>query len=192
MGSNSPWFCRRRGYRATTTIQFEWCVLQVKPRGELVWQGLQIGSGFDVELVYSKNVKVAGEVIGLNDDWDLTTPLARFLSLNQRLIPQRLEHIEAIMDNYRKHHFNECRSKALTLTYRFLTYVYDRPRDPTKLAESSIQYERDLRVRELMVGSEEILEIAYRRLSAVVEEPASAWWYIFWVCSYNTFDPNCR
>lgn len=126
-------------------------------------------------------MKVAGEVIGLNDDCDLTTPLARFLSLNQRLIPQRLEHIEAIMDGYRKHHFDECRSKALALSYRFLTYIYDRPRRPTKLAESSIQYERDPRVRDLMLGSEEILETTYGRFSAVVEEPAAAWWYIFWV-----------
>lgn len=126
-------------------------------------------------------MKVGAEVIGLNDDWDLTTPLARFFSINRRLVPQRLEHIEAIMHSYRKYHFEECRAKAYTLSYRFLTYIYDRPRDPTKLAQSSIMYERDPRVRELMLGCEDVLKTTYKRLSAVTGEQVAAWWYIFWV-----------
>jgi hypothetical protein len=181
VASRSPWSCRRRGYRATSTIGFERCVLRVIPRGHLTWEGLQLGSGFDVRLIYSKDIEVGGEVIGVNDDWDLTVPLARFLRLNQRLIPERLSHIEGIMQSYRKYYLEETRAKSNVLTYRFFTNVYEMPRDPTRLAESSITHEKDIRVRQLMLGCEEALQTTYDRLSAVTETETATWWYIFWV-----------
>ena len=179
--SGSSWSCRRRGYRATSTIGFERCVLRVIPRGHLTWEGLQLGSGFNVRLIYSKDVEVGGEVIGVDDDWDLTVPLARFLRLNQRLIPKRLSHIEGIMQSYRNHYLEETRAKSNVLTYRFFTNVYEMPRDPTRLAESSITHEKDIRVRQLMLGREKALQTTYDRLSAVTETEAATWWYIFWV-----------
>jgi hypothetical protein len=156
-------------------------VLRVIPRGHLVWEGLQLGSGFDVRLIYSRDVEVGGEVIGVNDDWDLTTPLATFLRMNQRLIPERLSHIEGIIQSYRKHYLEEIRSKSNVLTYRFFTNVYDMPRDPTRLAESSITHEKDIRVRQLMLECEKSLQTTYDRLSAVTNTEAATWWYIFWV-----------
>ena len=180
-GSRSSWGFRGPGYRATSSIGFERCVLRVIPRGHLVWEGLQLGSGFDVRLVYSKDVEVGGDVIGLNDDWDLTVPLARFLRMNQRMIPERLSHIEGIIQSYRRHYLEEARAKANVLTYRFFTNVYDMPRDPTRLAESSITHEKDLRVRQLMLGCEKTLQTTYDRLAAVTKTEAATWWYIFWV-----------
>ena len=179
--SRSPWSCRRRGYRTTSTIGFERCVLRIIPRGHLTWEGLQLGSGFDVRLIYSKDIEVGGEIIGVNDDWDLTVPLARFLRLNQRLIPERLSHIEGIIQSYRKHYLEESRAKSNVLTYRFFTNVYEMPRDPTRLAESSITHEKDIRVRQLMLGREKALQTTYDRLSAVTKTEAATWWYIFWV-----------
>jgi len=179
--SGSSWGCKRRGYKATSTIGFERCVLRVIPRGHLIWEGLQLGSGFNVRLIYSKDVQVDGDVIGLTDDWDLTVPLARFLRMNQRLIPERLLHIEGIMQSYRKHYLEEARAKSNVLTYRFFTNVYDIPRDPTHLAESSIVHEKDIRVRQLMLGCEKALQTTYDRLSAVTKTEAATWWYIFWV-----------
>ena len=180
-GSRSSWGLGGRGYKATSTVGFEKCVLRVIPRGHLVWEGLQLGSGFDVRLIYSKDVEVGGDVIGLNDDLDLTVPLARFLRMNQRFIPERLTHIEGIIQNYREHYLEEARAKSDVLTYRFFTNVYDMPRDPTRLAESSIAHEKDLRVRQLMLGCEKILQTTYDRLSAVTTTEAATWWYIFWV-----------
>jgi len=180
-GSRSSWGCRGRGYKATSTIGFERCVLRVIPRGYLIWEGLQLASGFDVRLIFSKGIEVGGDAIGLNDDWDLTAPLARFLRMNQRLIPERLSHIEGIMQNYRKHYLEETRAKSNVLTYRFFTNVYNMPRDPTRLAESSITHEKDVRVRQLMLGCEKALQITYDRLSAVAKTEAAMWWYIFWV-----------
>ena len=180
-GSRSPWFWRGRGYTATTTISFEKCVLRVIARGHFIWEGLQLGSGFDVRLIYSNDVEVGGDAIGLNDDWDLTVPLARFLRMNQQLIPERLSHIEGIIQSYRKHYLDETRTKSKVLTYRFFTNVYDMPRDPTRLAESSISHEQDIRVRHLMLGCEKALQTTYDRLSAVTKTEAATWWYIFWV-----------
>lgn len=146
-----------------------------------MWHGIQLGSGLDVELIYDRHVRVNGEVVGLQDDYHFTSSLARFLALNQSLISDKLSHLEVTIDAYREHHRRECQMKADVLSYRFLSFVYNQPRDPTGLAESSIVSERDLRVRQLMVGSEAIFEITYKRLAAVTTTEAATWWYIFWV-----------
>lgn len=190
-GSRSSWCWRRRGYTATSAISFEKCVLRVASRGHLIWEGLQLGSGFDVRLIYSKDVEASGDVIGLSDDWDLTVPLARFLRMNQRLIPERLSHIEGIIQSYRNHYLDETQVKSNVLTYRFFTNIYDMPRDPTCLAESSITHEKDIRVRQLILGCEKTLQMTYDRLSAVTKSEAATWWYIFWV-SVTKWIPHSR
>lgn len=147
----------------------------------MVWQDLQFGSGLDVELTYAHGVRVDGGVIGLDDDYDLNPALARFLALNESLIPDRLVYVESALFDYRRQRKKECSMKADVLSYRFLSFVYNKPRDPIGLAESSIALERDLRVRQLMVGSEAIFEAAYKRLSTVGTSEVATWWYIFWV-----------
>ncbi|KAJ7492658.1 hypothetical protein FB451DRAFT_1219165 [Mycena latifolia] len=179
IGSHSMWCCARR-YKADSAVAYHSCVLRIKRRGHLKWGNLPLGSGFDIELNYAKDVKVDGDIIGLNDDYDLTPDLARFIALNQDLIPRRLEHLEETLSSYRRHHRKECRWKYHVLTYRFLTHVFDRPRESSGLAESSIQFERDLRVRQLMVGNEAVFQTAYERLEAVSSEMAATWWFLFW------------
>ncbi|THH34000.1 hypothetical protein EUX98_g138 [Antrodiella citrinella] len=179
VGSKKPWCCGRR-YQAQTTVHFRSGTFNVKRRGQHLWEHVNIGSGFDVELTYTKDVKVDGAIIGLNDDYDLTRPLAHFLALNEYLIPGPLSHLEGILWRYRQHCMTECTWKADTLTYRFLALVYNRPREPDGLAQSSIEHERDLRVRSLMLGSELAFEMSYRRLSAVATSELATWWYIFW------------
>ena len=148
----------------------------------MTWQNIQLGSGLDVEIIYDRDVTVDGAVIGLNDEYDLTGALARFLALNQSLIQESLAHVEAVIGDYRKQQKQDCLHKADVLSYRFLAFVYNQPRDPMGLAESSIALERDLRVRQLMMGNEQVFEVAYERLSVVGSSEAATWWYIFWVC----------
>ncbi|KAJ6519781.1 hypothetical protein C8R45DRAFT_952705 [Mycena sanguinolenta] len=179
IGSHSVWCCNR-GYTAEDSKAYHSCVLRINRRGHLKWEGLQLGSGFGIELNYAKNVKVDGDIIGLTVDYELTPDLARFISLNQHLIPQRLQYIEETLSSYRRHHRKECHWKSHVLTYRFLTHVHDHPRQPSGLSESSIQFEKDLRVRELMAGNEAVFEIAYQRLETVSTTPTTAWWYLFW------------
>lgn len=149
------------------------------------WEGLELGSGFDVEMTYAKKVQVSGAVIGLTDDYELTQPLAHFLAMNEPLIPTRLAYIEAALHNYRHHFRKEARWKRETLSYRFLTMVYDQPRDPRGLSESAIEWERDARVRKLMASNVNIFEITYDRLCAVGSSELATWWYIFWVSRHD-------
>lgn len=162
-------------------------MLSIKRRGHLVWQGVQLGSGFDVQLKFAKDVQTGGDVIGLNEDFDLTSTLARFLAINKQLIDERLFVIEEVLAGYRRHHRKEFRWKAKVLSYKSLTFVYDRPRDPSGLAQSSTEFEKDQRVCHLMSNSERVFSSAYFRLSAVSRSEAATWWYIFWVSFCTIF-----
>lgn len=140
---------------------------------------MQLGSGFDVELAYANKIILSGDAIGINDDYDLTTPLARFLEINQDLIPERLQHVEEAISNYRRRHRKESRWKNRALTYQFLSFVHDQPQDPINLAKSFIKSDCDLRLQQLIANSG--FETAYERLMVVSRSEATTWWYIFWV-----------
>ena len=173
---------RGRRYKAQTSTYYEYGTLNIERKGYLIWDGLQLGSGFDVKIKYDKHIGVDGAIIGINDDYDLTPALARFLTLNHSLIHSRVGGIEGLLAGYRRFHQRECRTKAETLTYGFLSRVYDRPTDPEGLAEGYIKHERDLRVRQLLVSNEIVFRITYERVIAVSGTELATWWYIFWVC----------
>ena len=156
----------------------------------LTFEGLNLGSGFDVELTYARKVVVDGSVVGLTEDYDLTPPLARFLTLNEELIPGPLTYVEDVLSRYRHTLKAECERKAESLSYRFLSFVYNRPREPKGLAQSSIEHEQDIRVRRLMMGSEDILKIAYERLQVVSTSALATWWYIFWVRACSQWEQD--
>ncbi|KAI0669823.1 hypothetical protein C8Q78DRAFT_147795 [Trametes maxima] len=180
VGDRGKFCCCGRRYAAETSIHYQSCVFYIKRDGHVQWEGLDLGSGFDVELTYAKKVQVSGTIIGLTDDYEITEPLARFLSMNEQLIPGSLSYIEAVLHNYRRHLRKECERKRATLSYRFLTAVYDQPREPRGLSESAIEIESDERVRRLMAGNVNIFEITYDRLCAVSKSELATWWYIFW------------
>jgi hypothetical protein len=142
---------------------------------------MELGSGFDVELVYKKDVRVDGGIIGLTDDYDLTPSLARFLVINQDRIFARLNHLETTLASYRHHNWSEGREKDRVLTYRFLSCVYDLPKPPSGLTDSSLGFECDSRVKNLMTDGKAALLAAYERFVAVSRSEATRWWYIFWV-----------
>ena len=146
-----------------------------------MWQGIQLGSGFNVKLCYAKEILLAGDAVGLNNDHDLTVPLARFLEHNQGLISERLGFIDETLSSYRSHCRRECRRKRQVLSYQFLYHLYDQPRYPGGIAKSSIEAEHDPRVHQLMVDSKTVFETAYERLAHVSQSEAATWWYIVWV-----------
>lgn len=180
MGSHTDWWHARR-YRAVTSTHYEHALLKIKRHGHLVWQGLQLGSGFDIELKYSRDMTVSSDVIGLNEDFDLTPSLARFLQINRKLVDEGLFPIEEKLSHYRRHHRQECQRKTRIMTYRFLTYVYDHPRDPDGLVQRLCEIEGDCRIQELMLNSEAAFRSTYTRLEAVRTSELATWWYIFWV-----------
>lgn len=138
-------------------------------------------------LTYSKKLDLDGDAIGLTDDFDLTSPMAHFLGLNRKLVHARIGLVEKALAGYRQHHQHEVHRKASVLTYRFLAEVYDNPQEPKGVTASSTALEQDLRVRELMSGSEEALSAAYARFCAASSSETATWWYIFWVSTPRTF-----
>jgi hypothetical protein len=169
-------------YKAQTSTYYEYGTLNIKRKGYLMWEGMQLGSGFDVEITYDKHVTVDGGTIGINDKYDLTSTLAEFLTLNRALVHSRVGGIEALLASYRQSCQRECKTKADALTYDFLLRVYDHPGDPGELASDTIKHERDLQVRQLLVSNEVVFRITYERLAAVSKTELATWWYIFWVC----------
>lgn len=186
VGSHIPW-CFGQRYDAVTSRTYRRAILRIKRRGCLEWRGLQLGSGFEVELKYSKSVKVTGEVIGLNEDFDLNSLLARFLELNRELIEKSLYELQEKLSHYRRHHQEECRWKSAVLTYRFMTFIYDHPRLPDECTRSSLQTETDSRVKKCVGNNQAVFRSAYDRLTAVSQSQAVTWWYIFWVRRQSIF-----
>ena len=162
-------------------MHFQSCKFQIERSGHIEWEGIDLGSGFNVRLTYAKDVTVTGTVIGLTDDYDLNNLLAHFLALNEPLIPSRLSYIEAVLHNYRKHFRKESEWKKETLSYRFLTHVYSEPREAKDVTQSAVHLERDTRVRKLMRSSLNVMDITYERWLAVTTSELATWWYILWV-----------
>ncbi|KAI0032741.1 hypothetical protein K488DRAFT_78307 [Vararia minispora EC-137] len=178
--SYSRWWCCGSRYQAKSVISYQVGRLSIKRKGYALWDGMKIGSGFDITIKYARGVVCSSSIFGLNDHYDLTEHLARFFSLNRQTIAQRLPEITTKLKEYRIHFAREFRDKASVLSYAFLTQVYDRPRHPIDLVKDVLKTEKDLRVRQLLAGSDRVFEITYDRLSAVSMSEVAVWWYIFW------------
>ena len=162
-------------------MEYESCMLSIKRRGSLPWKGVQLGSGFNVQLAYTRGVQVDGTVIGLDDDFDLTPQLARFMTLNKELIQHRLPQIDSIIRDYRLRMRRNAQVKSDALTYEFLSTIYCSPMDPHHLAKEIAEQEKDLRVRQTFAEHEVGLRAAYERMTIVNRSQATAWWYLYWV-----------
>ena len=55
---------------------FPFRMSKLKYHGRLLFEDQDLGSGFEAEIKYVKGVYVGGSVIDLDDDFDLTAPLA--------------------------------------------------------------------------------------------------------------------
>ena len=166
------------------------CKFKLKQRGDLVYENMQLSSGFDVELTYSRGVSLNGDAIGLALDFNLSPALARFLSQNEAIVRQQLPRLEAIVQSYRNNLWLECQAKAEVLSYRFLISVYNKPQPYAQVLGTVVKEETDSRVQRLFTENEEALSITFKRFSAVMKNPITVWWYIFWVSSYLLLGAN--
>jgi hypothetical protein len=166
-------------------VNYQAGALKIKRRGYAVFDGLQLGSGFDLDIKYARDVSYSGSIFGVNDQYDLTDDLAKFLSLNHQAIQVRLPQVIRKLAEYRRHYAKEFQHKAGVLSYAFLIRVYNWPCGPSDLVKDVLKYENDLRVRQLLAGSDKVFEITYERLLAVSHTEVAAWWYIFWVMIWS-------
>lgn len=136
---------------------------------------------------YSKDVRADKDVLDIDDNWNLSPSMARFLSINHELIKERLPILEQAILDYREYHWKECKFKADVLSYAFLIKVYDQPQEHKSLVQY-LSEEKDIRVRQLAVGSEAVFVSAFERYKTVISSDAAAWWYIFWVSRSILYD----
>ncbi|KAF8585532.1 hypothetical protein K439DRAFT_1560810 [Ramaria rubella] len=179
IGRRSLW-CWGRRYSAQASTRYESCVLSIGRRGSLPWKGIQLGSGFNVQLGYAPDVKIDGTAIGLDDEFDLTPQLARFLALNKELIRDRMSRIDSVVRDYRRSTRRNARAKCDALTYEFLSNVYCTPKELHHLMKTVAEQEKDLRVRQTFVEHEDALAAANERMAFVNKTEASTWWYLYW------------
>lgn len=164
-----------------SVTHFHSCVFELKRRGTQFIEGFPLGSGFDIQLTYAHKVQLDGDILGLNDDFDLSPLLAKFLHMNQHLINDRIEVVESALWRYRRTARKEARKKRKALSYGFTTEVWNWPAFPDEAAKTVEGLERDLRVRHLIVEREDALLAAKERMDAVGRSEIATWWYLFWV-----------
>lgn len=174
------WFTGRQ-YSMQSTTHFHSCVFELKRRGEQLIEGFPLGSGFEAQLTYTRNVQLDGDILGLNDDFDLSPLLAKFLHMNQHLINDRIEVVESALQQYRRTARKEAQKKRKTLSYSFTTEVWNWPAPPGEVAKTVEGLERDLRVRHMILEREDTLLAAKERMDAVGRSEVATWWYLFWV-----------
>ncbi|KAF8521485.1 hypothetical protein JB92DRAFT_3082021 [Gautieria morchelliformis] len=179
VGARHSW-CWGHRYTAQASMKYHSCVFSIRRRGSLLWKGVQLGSGFDVQLTYTRDVQVDGTAIGVDDDFDLTPQLARFLTLNRELIHDRLHQINSVIRDYRRQTRRNVRAKRDTLTYEFLSTIYCNPEDSHDLTKALVEQEKDPRVRQVFAEHEVALRVTNERMLAVSRSEASTFWYLFW------------
>ena len=144
-----------------------------------------MGSGFEVQLTYSRQVKRDGDVIELDDDFELTPALSEFLLLNRDLINHRSAHFEQLLKAYRRELRKDFDNKAKTLTYRFLADVYNHPARPEDVAKIVEKQEPNLKVRDILLSREDAFLAASERMELVTSSDVATWWYLLWVSAYR-------
>lgn len=164
-----------------SVTHFHSCVFTIKHHGIQYWKDLPFGSGFDIEMVYTEDIKITGDAIGLNEGIEMTPDLAKFLRLNRHLIQLRLGEIEERMEEYREFCRQEAELKQQTLSYEFLTLVYNWPLQRFEIIKAVEQNERDLRVRDMFASSSDALDMTSQRMQVTSRSEITVWWYLFWV-----------
>ncbi|CAE6405463.1 unnamed protein product [Rhizoctonia solani] len=179
VGNRFRWIGGRR-YHACQTTDYHEARFRIRRQGSLEWNNVNLASGFDVSLQYSKKLNLDGSLIGLNISFELTPQLARFLLLNKTILESRMSAYLNALRDYRTHALIEVESKIEALSYGFITSLYASPMDPVSIASSLARNERNLRVRDLAVGYEHAFQTMYERMHYVTRAPVEAWWFLFW------------
>ncbi|KAG8929858.1 hypothetical protein FRC02_004984 [Tulasnella sp. 418] len=174
----TPWGGPRYKIQSTTT--YESAKFELTKQSTQSWQGIYFGSGFEVKLHYARKVELGGSLIGLDDDFDLTPQLARFLMLNRVSVQRRADMVVSALQDYRQHLRKVSKWKRQVLSYRFLPSIYDCPRPPADTKEIIEEIERDLRVRELFVSFNDAFVASHERMQTVAKSRVATWWYTFW------------
>lgn len=173
-----------KGFRrhSPSILTYPCGVLEIQHQGSLPWQGLELGSGFDVRIKYDKNVYAGADHIGLMTDFALNGRLADFLERNAELIDDKLPIILAVLDDYQSTLAYERSRKAKTMSYDFLRSVYDKLPMTLKEMEYRLREgEANHQLQTLVADHPDAFRAVQERLHAIFRSRATCLWYLFWV-----------
>lgn len=170
-----------RRYAAQRSTDYYHATLVIGRNETLYWEGVNLGSGFDISLRYARNTTLDCSIIGLNTELGLTPQLARFLLLNKSALQAGISEYSRHIGTYRAHAHREATKKATTLSYEFLSNVFDCPACPEDITRVIADHEPDVRVRDLTLSYENAFLAMDERMQYVSQSPVAAWWFIFWV-----------
>ncbi|KAH7318861.1 hypothetical protein B0J17DRAFT_773208 [Rhizoctonia solani] len=179
VGDRFRWIGRRR-YHAYQATDYHEARFFIRQQGSLEWNNVNLASGFDVSLQYSKKLILDGSLIGLHVSLELTPQLARFLLLNKASLESRMSPYLNALRDYRTHALIEVESKIEALSYGFITSLYASQMNSISVASLLARNERNLRVRDLAVGYEHAFKTMDERMVYVSRGSVEAWWFLFW------------
>lgn len=183
----------------TLPIVYREGVLHVKVKPFSEWQGYNFSSGFEVSIDYASGERLdpegathvrqpisvsASQAFGLHDDFLLTTATAAFLQANEVPLRQRVPQMESLLEQYRSHFHSEAVRKRETLTYDFLTDIFDAVElwdaPPEKLHAAFHAASLLPAVQTLPQRYPASIHGLYERLAAVRRSPVHTFWYLWW------------
>ncbi|CAO1636815.1 unnamed protein product [Sympodiomycopsis kandeliae] len=187
---------RRRKKVISVPLVYNEGILSVGIKDFLPWDGYNFSSGFDVSVIYAHGqrmdpqgvtwvkheVKIsAAEAFGLHGSFIMTHELSRMLHQNDHILQFRLPEIRHLLHRYREYFYHEARRKRETLTYSFLTNVFDNSHLPSHSLSSSFKSSSNLSsVQNLPQRYPACMSSLYQRLQHIRQSQVHMFWYLFW------------
>lgn len=192
---------RRRGNRAkskliSVPIIYNEGVLSVQIKEFVPWETYNFASGFEVFVTFTHGqrmdpagatwvkevVKVsAAEAFGLMDTFTMTHQLAKLFYDNEHILRYRLPEMQDLLRRYRMWFFEEAQRKRDTLSYSFLTEVFDDSLfPPDGISQAFKASSKNPQVQTLPRRYPACISSLYERLTAIRRSQVHTFWYLFW------------
>lgn len=177
-------------------------LLHIHRQGTSLWRGHNMNPGFLVTITFTDgecndpegqngvaNTTIGPDVIGLTDDYRLTTQLEQLFRDNRKIIDRRIDGVRQIMQQYREYYRHEAAKKEALMSYGFFINIYNNPAVPQKYLHSLlVTSERNTKLQRLAAplekssysGSYAALAFLYQRMNTVNQSRLHQWWYLFW------------
>ncbi|CAG8515043.1 15568_t:CDS:2 [Rhizophagus irregularis] len=170
-----------------TEIQYYRGILSIQRHKRSKWSNnYNMNPGFKITVSYvdiqSPNERVVGhDVLGITEDFQMTSQLKKLFSDNKETVHIGLAEIQKLMEEYRQYYRDETKWKEETLSYGFFINVYDNPSIPLEsLPALLITTEENQLIQSLPESEYPSLIYLYERMRVVNLSRVHQWWYLFW------------
>lgn len=186
---------KRHGVEVQTRVQYRIGTLNIRRNSERKWNGYNHASGFEVGISYvdgqgqdsdggvhyGQHLTLDSAGMGLTDDFDLCTSVAKLFRRNRDLIDTRMPILQATLARHRDFFRAEADAKHQALSHSFLFDVV--AEDSLSVAELETMLkgrEKSRVVREMVQRYGASLTFLEERMTSVKSSRIRAWWYLLW------------